>query len=654
MKKISSIAVACTTLTLANLPFLASASSPLHSQYLPQPVAQAQACADPHQALQGELTWAVKESFLSYIKGPIAKGSWEVSGGAQYTGSAFTFSVSNGTTDSKGIGSAPSSGTVTFHGHGGLLRNEFQNPTLEFTGTSTAKLLMHVSAQDTEGRPITGLDGLIHLADVNFSQAITGGGTFSGTTTLTSAGARAFGGFYEPGERLADIHLNVTGQESCAPRSTPNATGTTPSNTGTQQFNFNTGHAGLDALNLLNAYLVSGTSAIDNTLTLHANMQRLLGKQSTATSPSTNQAASSPGANANTLGANSPTANQSPAVPSNGSGTQSGTPQSTNTGSPAATATRNSTTSPTLKNTTVNNSAAANSGASNTCTAVQQTQIAWGLKQSFRSYISGSIAKGGWEGQGVGDSGNAFIFNGAQGAVDTNANTGTIGTTGTLRFYGHNGKLDLRISNLTATFNDNSGQLIADVISSNVEGVSKNYGTVAIGDIHYNALELNDSQMKGTATVTLTAAGADAFAGFYEPGTELDPIAVTANLGGSSDCAASTTSATSASDGTAAQAAGTASALTQGTSAAGANANTSTSANGVMANASTAYGDQGGDGTINFLNESADGNAGISNSAANFSTSNLSPAQIIALAAAFAATAGACLRLSYKRPTQNS
>ncbi|GAE72535.1 hypothetical membrane protein [Cutibacterium acnes JCM 18916] len=43
----------------------------------------------------GSLTWGIRTSFTSYLRGPIANGSWKLSGGANWNGSAFTFPLTS-------------------------------------------------------------------------------------------------------------------------------------------------------------------------------------------------------------------------------------------------------------------------------------------------------------------------------------------------------------------------------------------------------------------------------------------------------------------------------------------------------------------------------------------------------------------------------
>uniref|UniRef100_UPI002888F88D HtaACR2 integral fusion within enhanced green fluorescent protein n=1 Tax=Corynebacterium diphtheriae (strain ATCC 700971 / NCTC 13129 / Biotype gravis) TaxID=257309 RepID=UPI002888F88D len=163
---------------------------------------------------------------------------------------------------------------------------------------------------------------------------------------------------------------------------------------------------------------------------------------------------------------------------------------------------------------------------------VTQAHAAWGLKKSFQSYITGSIAKGQWNLDGVGYSNGEFTFSGASGAVDPQAKSGFVKFGGTMRFSGHHGILDLNISNPEIVFNGATGTLFAQVRSSDMEGKKSDYGRVAIGNLTFSSLNASETAASGKATMTLHPDGAGAFAGFYEAGSDLDPITFDAQLGG--------------------------------------------------------------------------------------------------------------------------
>ncbi|MGW1927349.1 HtaA domain-containing protein, partial [Streptomyces massasporeus] len=67
----------------------------------------------------GRLDWGIKSSFQSYVTGPIAQGSWGLTGGAATLGgSQFRFHSAQGSYDPEtGAFEAAFSGGVHFTGH---------------------------------------------------------------------------------------------------------------------------------------------------------------------------------------------------------------------------------------------------------------------------------------------------------------------------------------------------------------------------------------------------------------------------------------------------------------------------------------------------------------------------------------------------------
>ena len=96
----------------------------------------------------------------------------------------------------------------------------------------------------------------------------------------------------------------------------------------------------------------------------------------------------------------------------------------------------------------------------------------------------------------------------------------------------------MNVANPEVTFNGNSGQLLADVRSSTMEGEKLNFGRVVVADLQFDSLNVDANKASGKARAFLTDTGAKAFAGFYEPGMELDPLNFDAQLGGAGDCSA--------------------------------------------------------------------------------------------------------------------
>lgn len=164
----------------------------------------------------------------------------------------------------------------------------------------------------------------------------------------------------------------------------------------------------------------------------------------------------------------------------------------------------------------------------------------WGIKASFRSYISGSIANGSWEtSDGLTYESPNFTWSGATGSIDSASGTGTVSFPGTVHFTGHDGILDLTLANPTIEFEgDGKAALLLDSRSTDMDGeVAVDEDQEWVGDVTVaESLAPADGSLTLTDLPTeLTNSGVVAFAGFYEAGVELDPITLDLQLG---DCAA--------------------------------------------------------------------------------------------------------------------
>lgn len=151
----------------------------------------------------------------------------------------------------------------------------------------------------------------------------------------------------------------------------------------------------------------------------------------------------------------------------------------------------------------------------------------WGVKQSFRNYITGPIAHGAIT-TSDGATKNAdgtFRFPAASGAVDADADTAALTFTGTVAFTGHDGLLDMTVKDIRVNLTGSGGTLVADVVSKSLSSGQ----LTTYDDVEFATLA--DTDLTGTGTVagtgigaTLTAAGVPAFADFYPAGTALDPV----------------------------------------------------------------------------------------------------------------------------------
>ena len=157
--------------------------------------------------------------------------------------------------------------------------------------------------------------------------------------------------------------------------------------------------------------------------------------------------------------------------------------------------------------------------------SVDDATLTWGFKESFRSYISGTIANGEWTvDDGATYETPNFGFSGGTGSYDGD---GSIAFEGSIRFTGHGGILDTTIANPELQIDGELAQLFLDVRGTTQEGAEINERHVAFASVDlYDHVESADGKVSIVdASATLTAPGAIAF-GTYESGEALDPITV--------------------------------------------------------------------------------------------------------------------------------
>lgn len=182
--------------------------------------------------------------------------------------------------------------------------------------------------------------------------------------------------------------------------------------------------------------------------------------------------------------------------------------------------------------------------------AVTGGYLDWGVKESFRTYITGTVARGTIEVSG-GASTNAdgtFRFPArAEGEFDPETSRVAAAFEGTVRFSGHGyhgpptDLLQVTISNIRIDASSSGGTLIADVVSLPLEGGIVNpqpdveprtYRNVALGVLGGASPVAAGSDGASWVQVpaTLTEAGVPAFADFYRAGAPLDPLWFTLTL----------------------------------------------------------------------------------------------------------------------------
>lgn len=161
----------------------------------------------------------------------------------------------------------------------------------------------------------------------------------------------------------------------------------------------------------------------------------------------------------------------------------------------------------------------------------------WGVKESFRNYISGPIAHGQVtlsDGATQNPDGT-YHFPSAGPAVEE-GDALTASYEGAVLFQGHKGvgvpadqyALELAITNIRLTRTGDTGGIIADVVSRGLsDGQLVEYPDVELATLDYTGITPGvDGGLMTLAAVpaALTEAGVPAFASFYSAGTAVDPV----------------------------------------------------------------------------------------------------------------------------------
>ncbi|SDT72846.1 Htaa protein [Streptomyces sp. TLI_053] len=396
-----------------------------------------QAVAAEGKVSGGRLDWGIKQSFLTYVTGPIAKGTWALTGGAAtVSGSGFRFHSATGSYDpANGALTAAFSGGVRFTGHeeNGTNALDLSIGRLTFRAAAggAAGLYADVSSKSRETGQVSNASQAklaeLSLAGVDLRGAA---GTLSLSNvpaTLTDAGAKAFGGFYTAGTALDPVSLSVN---LPAAQATP-----------------------------------------------------------TPTAPASPTAVASPSASAPAVpvpSTTAPTAPASPAAPT----------------TPAATP----------------------------ATEFANGALDWGVRRTFRDYVTGTVAQGRWELSGGAADGGAFYrWTPAKGSYDQATGALTAAFTGSVRFTGLKSGdaygLDLTLANTAVTVADGKGVLRADVAGRTPDGGTQQLTGVELGTFDPAGLSTEGGLLKAVELpLTLTEAGGKAFGGLYPAGTAMDPL----------------------------------------------------------------------------------------------------------------------------------
>jgi hypothetical protein len=161
---------------------------------------------------------------------------------------------------------------------------------------------------------------------------------------------------------------------------------------------------------------------------------------------------------------------------------------------------------------------------------VQESEVTWGFKESFRSYISGAIALGQWTTSGDVDyTTPVFIFSGGEGALAPDRSSGSVAFEGELLFEGHGGILRTSLGDPMLTLQGpRRATLVFDVTGDTMDMVSVSTDDVEFVTLEWSAgdesLDIATGEWVVTgAKATLTTSGSNAF-GTYPSGEEFDPL----------------------------------------------------------------------------------------------------------------------------------
>ncbi|MFF2012482.1 HtaA domain-containing protein [Streptomyces sp. NPDC058195] len=354
----------------------------------------------------GRLDWAIKSSFQSYVTGPVANGSWSLTGGAATAGgSQFRFHSATGSYAPRtGDFTARFAGGVRFLGHrksggGHELDLTISRPAVRIAGGGGTLYADMVSKDRGSGRVTS--TAQVPLATLSLSGIDMRGGSTplvlrDVPATLTAQGARAFAGYYPAGTPLDPVSLSV---DTVAPAGKPAAT----KSPGTER-----------------------------------------------------KAAPKPEKSAKAAG------------------------------------------------------------------HIEDAAVDWGVRRTFREYVTGEVGKGKWTlADGARDGGALFRFPRGTGTYDPAGRTLDATFAGSVRFTAADG-LDLELSAVAVRIEAGRGTLLADV-----RGDGERHRAVPL--ITFPAKDLapeNGLAVLTEAPATLTASGAKAFGGLYRAGTAMDPVSL--------------------------------------------------------------------------------------------------------------------------------
>lgn len=183
------------------------------------------------------------------------------------------------------------------------------------------------------------------------------------------------------------------------------------------------------------------------------------------------------------------------------------------------------------------------------------SNLTWGFKEPFRSYVSGSIAGGDWSAsRGASYSTPSFTWAKGTGSFDERTRTGSVDFPGTVAFSGHDGALNTTISDPQVQIEGDRALIVLDVEGASMDAAMEGRDdSKSVPDVPFVEVDLSQARVETTggrttitatdAPTTLTSQGEAAFS-TYTAGTSFDPVSFT--ITAKSSCLAPTKTATDA------------------------------------------------------------------------------------------------------------
>ncbi|WP_329165568.1 HtaA domain-containing protein [Streptomyces sp. NBC_01267] len=143
---------------------------------------------------------------------------------------------------------------------------------------------------------------------------------------------------------------------------------------------------------------------------------------------------------------------------------------------------------------------------------IRDAAVDWGVRRTFREYVTGDIAKGRWTlSGGAQDGGALFRFPQGKGTYDEKKKTLDAHFAGTVRFTGD--RLDVELTALAVRIEDGKGTLLSadrPVVTFEAKQLTVKDGLIALDE----------------APAKLTGGGAELFGSMYRAGTDMDPVSL--------------------------------------------------------------------------------------------------------------------------------